>query len=316
MKKATLVFPGQGSQYIGMGQDLYNNFEEARHVFQEAEEAIKYKLTNLIFNGDEPELTLTINAQPAILTVSMAVFAVLIKQSGHKLDDLAQLAAGHSLGEYTALCAAGALDFADAVRLVRLRGEAMQNAVPAGVGSMAALVGADLEKAEAVAKAAQPDGVCEVANDNGAGQIVLSGESDAINTAIRIAPTYGVRRAVLLAVSAPFHSSLMLPAATIMQKALELTNIRRTSIPVISNVTAAIMHEHDDIIKLLVQQVTGMVRWRQSMELAVDQHSTNYFLELGPGKVLTSLATRMFPEISAVNLLSPQDIEQFLTQII
>ncbi|MGO9430116.1 ACP S-malonyltransferase, partial [Rhodoblastus sp.] len=280
------IFPGQGSQTVGMGKALADNFHEARAVFEEVDAALSQSLSRVIFEGPEAELTLTANAQPALMAVSLAAVRVLEKEAGLDLSRDAKFVAGHSLGEYSALCAAGALSLADAARLLRLRGSAMQAAVPVGAGAMAALLGVELDAAREIAAAAGATGaVCQVANDNGGGQVVLSGARAAVEKAMEIARERGVKRAVLLPVSAPFHCALMQPAAEAMKDALAGAAIARPRAPVVANVTAAPVSEPEEIRRLLVEQVTGAVRWRESVAFMAGAGVTK-FVECGAGKVL------------------------------
>ncbi|MBV9539046.1 MAG: ACP S-malonyltransferase [Acidisphaera sp.] len=309
------VFPGQGSQTVGMGRDLAAAFGAAREVFEEIDETLKQKLSRLMFEGPAEELTLTENTQPALLAHSLAVLRVIEREGGLRLADQAAVVAGHSLGEYTALAAAGAFGAPDAARLLRLRGAAMQKAVPAGAGAMAALLGAELPLAEDIcAEAAEgPDGreVVEPANDNGGGQVVISGHSAAVDRALDIAKGRGVRRAMRLQVSAPFHCALMRPAAHAMAEALERTPPSAPLVPVIANVTAAKATDPDTIRDNLVRQVTATVRWRESV-LAMAEMGVDSFIELGAGKVLSGLVRRIAPDAAAHNAGSPAEIEQLL----
>jgi [acyl-carrier-protein] S-malonyltransferase len=280
------VFPGQGSQAVGMGKPLADAFPAARHVFEEVDEALRQKLSTLMFEGPEADLTLTANTQPALMAVSMAVVRVLETEFGLALPRIASHVAGHSLGEYSALAAAGALDVAQAARLLRLRGEAMQRAVPVGAGAMAALLGLDLAAAQDVAREAAQSEVCDCANDNAPGQVVVSGTKAAVERAVEIAKTKGAKRAVMLQVSAPFHCALMRPAA------------------------AAPVSDPDAIRDLLVRQVTGLVRWRECV-LALKTLGATSLVECGSGKVLTGLAKRIEPDLTALALGAPADIEAF-----
>jgi len=259
------VFPGQGSQAVGMGKPLADAFATARHVFEEVDEALKQKLSTLMFAGPDGELVLTANAQPALMAVSVAVIRVLEQDGRLALTRLASHVAGHSLGEYSALAAAGALQLGDAARLLRLRGEAMQKAVPVGEGAMAALLGLDLPAAQAVAQEAAQGQVCDCANDNAPGQVVVSGAKAAIDRALEIAKAKGAKRALLLPVSAPFHCALMKPAADVMAEALARASIAPPRVPLVANVTASAVSDPETIRELLVKQVTGMVRWRESV---------------------------------------------------
>src|ERR1700761_3136696 len=261
------IFPGQGSQAVGMGKALADAFASAREVFQEVDDALSQKLSTIMWEGPESDLTLTENAQPAIMAASMAVFRTLQKEAGLDLSKHARLVAGHSLGEYSALCAAGAFSLADAARLLKARGQAMQAAVPVGEGGMSALLGAEIDQAEELAKecAAATNGICVVANDNAPGQVVISGSKAAIDKAPEIAKTKGIKRAMALNVSAPFHCPLMQPAADKMRDALAAVTIRPLAVPVLANVTAAEASEPETIRRLLVEQVTGRVRWRESV---------------------------------------------------
>lgn len=314
------VFPGQGSQFIGMGKELAEAFSVAREVFQEVDDTLGQKLSALMFAGDEAELRLTTNAQPALMAVSVAVLRVLRQGAGNlPFDKLAQFVAGHSLGEYSALCATGAFTLADTARLLRQRGAAMQSAVPVGVGGMAALLGVEVEQAEEIATAAckTPEGkqeVCAAANDNAPGQVVISGHMGAIDRAIVIAAERGFKRSVKLPVSAPFHCSLMQPAADVMQAALEKVTIMPPVVPVIANVTAQAVQEPAQIRGLLVQQVTGAVRWRESM-LYLKAQGVGQIVECGAGSVLGGLMKRIDREVTAVALHTPQEIEAFAKTI-
>ena len=312
------VFPGQGSQAPGMGQDLAQAFPIARETFQEVDDALGEHLSRLIFEGPAEELTLTSNAQPALLAVSIAVVRVLEREGGFILGDRVALVAGHSLGEYSALTAAGAFSLSVAARLLRLRGNAMQQATPAGTGAMAALLGAEAEQARAIcAEAAQAgeDGeVVELANDNGGGQSVISGARAAVERAIEVAKTAGVKRAMLLPVSAPFHSALMEPAAAAMRTALEGAAISPPNPPLVANVTAAKVTEPDAIRALLVEQVTATVRWRESVAAMVAM-GCDRFCEIGAGKVLTGLGKRNAPDATCSAIGTPADIEAFLKSV-
>lgn len=305
------VFPGQGSQYIGMGQDLCKTFARAKEVFQEVDETLGQNLSTLMFSGDEADLKMTHNTQPALMAVSMATMRVLEKDMGQDLRTAAAFVVGHSLGEYSALCATGVYSLAATTRLLRLRGKAMQEAVPAGQGGMAALIGATLEQAETVAaQATKGSSVCEVANDNAPGQVVLSGHNDAIERAIEIAKnTDGIKRALPLPVSAPFHSSLMLPAAEKMKDALSgETIIQLPSVTLISNVTATPLESEDQIPPRLIEQITGRVRWVESMQYLASQGVTE-LVEIGAGKVLAGLQKRINKEITTTSIETPEDIE-------
>ena len=305
------LFPGQGSQAVGMGQSLVEAFASARDVFQEVDDALNQKLSALMRDGPEDQLTLTENAQPALMAVSVAVARVLDKDFGVAMSRGAW-AAGHSLGQYSALCAAGSISLADTARLLKLRGEAMQRAVPVGKGAMASLIGpkSDLALAEEAAKAGSAAGVCVVANDNNAGNIVISGDKAAVDLAIEKAKELGAR-AIPLNVSAPFHSPLMRPAAEAMAEALASAAIEAPVVPVIDNVTARPESDPEAIRRLLVEQVTGRVRWRESMEWMAGEGGVARFVEIGSGKVLTGMAKRIAPDAEAVALNGPEEIEAF-----
>ncbi|MCA0406190.1 MAG: ACP S-malonyltransferase [Proteobacteria bacterium] len=304
------LFPGQGSQAVGMGKALAENFAVAKAVFDEVDAALSQKLSTLMFEGPEGDLTLTANAQPALMAHSLAVIRVLEAEKGLDLAKSASYVAGHSLGEYSALCAAGALTIADTARLLRIRGDAMQAAVPVGQGAMAALLGAEWDLAVEIAKEAAQGECCDVANDNGGGQVVLSGAKAAIDRACVIAKEKGVKRAVLLPVSAPFHSALMKPAAEKMAEALAGATIKAPVVPVIANVVAGPVSDPEAIRKNLVDQVCGSVRWRESMIWLGENGVTN-FVESGSGKVLTGIAKRLVAGSEAVALGTPDDIAAF-----
>jgi len=311
MAKA-FVFPGQGSQAVGMGKALADAFPAARAVFDEVDAALGEKLSALMFEGPEADLVLTANAQPALMAVSLAATRVLEAEAGLDLARDAKFVAGHSLGEYSALAAAGAFSLADAARLLRLRGKAMQAAVPVGQGAMAALLGLDYETGVAVAAEAQAEagGVCQIANDNGGGQVVASGSKAAVDKAIEIAKGKGAKRAMLLAVSAPFHCALMQPAADAMAEALAKTNIVAPKVPVVANVVASAVSDPAEIRDLLVKQVTGTVRWRECVGYMA-ANGCDRFVELGAGKVLTGLLKRLADGATGMSVGAPADVEAY-----
>ncbi len=305
------VFPGQGSQAVGMGKDLADAFPAAREVFQEVDEALKQNLKKLMFEGPEDELTLTENAQPALMAVSMAAMAVLRVEGGVDLSKVASFVAGHSLGEYSALAAAGTFSLSDTARLLKTRGQAMQQAVPVGEGAMAALLGLDLDVAkEVVDEAAQGD-VLATANDNAPGQVVVSGKREAVERAVDVAKEKGAKRAMLLQVSAPFHCLMMAPAADVMAEALADVKLLPPVVPLIANVTAGPVEDPDEIRRLLVEQVTGMVRWRECC-MTMRAKGVEKLIEVGSGKVLSGLARRIDKELSASNVSTPAGVEEFL----
>jgi [acyl-carrier-protein] S-malonyltransferase len=305
------VFPGQGSQAVGMGADLASAFQTARDVFQEVDEALKQNLFKLMKEGPESEIVLTENAQPALMAVSVAVIRVIERDGGKPLVSLASHVAGHSLGEYSALAAAGALQLSDAARLLKLRGQSMQKAVPVGVGAMAALLGIELEGAEEACKEAAQGEVVAVANDNGGGQVVVSGHKAAVERTIETAKPRGSKRGMLLPVSAPFHCPLMKPAADVMQEALEKVNLSTPMIPLVANVLASEVTNPTDIKQRLVEQVTGLVRWRESVQY-MKSAGVHALIECGSGKVLSALVRRIDKEMTGTALNTPADIEAFL----
>lgn len=309
------IFPGQGSQYIGMGKELAEAYAEAREVFEEIDETLSQNLSGLMFEGSEDDLNLTENTQPALMAVSIAAMRVLEKQGGFSLGDKASFVAGHSLGEYSALTAAQAFSVSDAARLLKLRGQAMQKAVPVGQGSMAAIIGPSLDDVRQIAEDAAQGEICEAANDNSVGQVVISGHKDAIARAVDIATERGAKRAVILPVSAPFHCALMQPAAEAMAEALADTVISAPSVPLIANVTAEKTSDPDQIRALLVQQVTGAVRWRESVIYAKEQ-GVEKMIEVGAGKVLSGLIRRIDRDIACSNVATPADIEAVLENIL
>ncbi len=311
---SAFIFPGQGSQAVGMGKELSDNMPVAKDVFEEVNDALGQNLSTLMFEGPLEELTLTYNAQPALMATSMAVMRVLEKDFDIKLSDVAAYAAGHSLGEYSALTAAQCLSLTDTAKLLKLRGEAMQRAVPVGIGAMAAIMGAQFNIVEEIAKQASLDQICTAANDNADGQVVISGHKAAVERAMEIAKERGIKRAILLPVSAPFHCPLMQPAADEMAEALSNVTFNTPLIPIITNVSAEPHSDPDILRNMLVEQITGRVRWRESVlkmvELGVDQ-----LIEAGSGKVLSGLARRINRDINAVSLQSPTDIENFAKEL-
>lgn len=307
------VFPGQGSQKVGMGGELADASGAAREVFQEVDDALGQKLFAIMREGPESDLTLTENAQPAIMANAIATLRVLESEFGVKLVEKGDCVAGHSLGEYTALCAVGAFDLATTARLLKLRGQAMQDAVPVGEGAMAALLGADIEKANDLATAAAEGQVCEIANDNDPSQVVISGHKEAIERAVAMVKDHGIKRGVLLPVSAPFHCSLMQPAADRMAIALSETPPGTLALPLYANVTAAKVTDGEEEGGLLIEQVTGRVRWRESV-IAMREAGVEHFVELG-GKVLGPMIGRIDKEAQTTSLVTMDDLETFAKQI-
>jgi [acyl-carrier-protein] S-malonyltransferase len=301
------TFPGQGSQAVGMGKDLADAFPEARRVFDEVDEALGEKLSTLIWEGPEDRLTLTANAQPALMAVSMAALRAM-EARGFQMKGKVQFVAGHSLGEYSALAAAGMFSVADAARLLRIRGNAMQAAVPAGEGAMAAIIGLEQDGVEAACAEAAAGSVCQIANDNGGGQFVISGRKPAVEHAARLCTEKGAKRAIMLQVSAPFHSALMSPAADAMREALASATKNKPVVPVISNVAVKPLSEPDQIVARLVEQVTGRVRWRETIEwFAANGVKTAY--EIGAGKVLSGLARRISKDVATANVGNAADVD-------
>ena len=305
-----LTFPGQGSQAVGMGRDLADAFPEARSVFEEVDDALGEPLSRIMWEGPEDALTLTANAQPALMAVSMAAVRVL-EARGLVVADRAGFVAGHSLGEYSALCAAGMFSLSATARLLRIRGNAMQQAVPVGEGAMAAIIGLEPAEVDALCVEAAGEGVCQVANDNGGGQIVVSGSAAAVEKAAKLAGERGAKRAIMLPVSAPFHSALMAPAAEAMREAIAETGVKALSLPVVANVTAEPVRDAEAEAELLVRQVTGRVRWRESVEWMAANGVTSLY-EIGAGKVLTGLARRIDRNLSAAAVNTPVDIDNVL----
>ena len=310
-----LTFPGQGSQTIGMGKAFFDQFKVAKDVFSEIDEALGQNLSTLIFEGPEELLTLTANAQPALMAVSLAALRVLEYEAGLDLKKHVAFVAGHSLGEYSALAAAGSLTIADTARLLRIRGNAMQAAVAPGVGAMAALLGLDFAAAASVAAEAAQGDVCQAANDNGGGQVVVSGSKYAVERAVELARAQGARRAVMLAVSAPFHCSLMQPAADAMADALSKVSILAPIVPLVGNVIAMAGADPVAIREALVAQVTGTVRWRESVEWMASQ-GVKQFIEVGSGKVLTGLVKRIAAETEGLSISNPDDVVLFRSQVV
>lgn len=308
------TFPGQGSQAVGMGKALAETYPEARAVFEEVDDALGEKLSALMFEGPEDQLTLTANAQPALMAVSMAVMRVLESQ-GLKLEDKVAYVAGHSLGEYSALCAAGTFTISDAARLLRIRGNAMQAAVPVGQGGMAAIIGLEHADVLAVCEEATSEGACQIANDNGGGQLVISGSKAAVELAAKLASERGAKRAIMLPVSAPFHSSLMAPAANAMRQALATVEKHQPIVPVIANVRVAPVRDPIEIADLLVEQVTGQVRWRETVEWFA-AHEVTTLYEIGSGKVLTGLARRISKDVTGVTVGNAEEIDAALHSLL
>lgn len=308
------TFPGQGSQALGMGKDLAEVFPEAAAVFAEVDDALGEKLSDIMWNGPEETLTLTANAQPALMAVSIAALRVL-EAKGLDLKSKVSYVAGHSLGEYSALCAAGTFSLADTARLLRIRGNAMQAAVPVGKGAMAAIIGLEHADVDAVCTEASVLGSCQIANDNGGGQLVISGEKAAVEKAAMLATEKGAKRAILLPVSAPFHSTLMGPAADAMREALSRVAKNNPAVPLIANVRAAPVTDADEIARLLVEQVTGQVRWRETVEWFAANGVTTLY-EVGSGKVLTGLARRIDKTVTGIAVNSPADIDTALQALL
>lgn len=309
-----LIFPGQGSQQVGMGKELLESFAEAREVFERVDDALSQSLSKIILEGPEYDLNLTANTQPALMAVSMAVVEILKKQGGLKIEDICSYVAGHSLGEYSALTAAGALEIEETARLLRIRGDAMQKAVPFGVGSMAAILGLDFEDVKAIAQEAANGEVCEAANDNSIGQVVVSGHAGAVAAAITLAQEKGAKKAVELPVSAPFHCALMQPAADAMRDALADATMQKPVVPVVANVTANATQDPEEIRDLLVAQVTGTVRWRESVLWMKDQ-GVEQMVELGAGKVLSGLVRRIDREIACESVGTPEQVEAIIGKL-
>ncbi|TCQ28758.1 ACP S-malonyltransferase [Rhizobium sp. PP-CC-3G-465] len=308
------TFPGQGSQAVGMGRDLAEAFPEASAVFAEVDDALGEKLSGVMWNGPEDQLTLTANAQPALMAVSVAAIRVL-EARGLDLAKHVDFVAGHSLGEYSALCAAGTFSLGDTARLLRIRGNAMQAAVPVGKGAMAAIIGLDHDAVQALCAEMSEIGPCQIANDNGGGQIVISGDRQAVEKAAKQASENGAKRAIILPVSAPFHSALMAPAADAMREALAKVERRDPVVPLIANVRAAPVTSSDEIVDLLVEQVTGQVRWRETVEWFGANRVTTLY-EVGSGKVLTGLARRIDKSVTGLAVNSPADIEAVLAAVL
>lgn len=312
------IFPGQGSQFIGMGKDLAESFPDAKAVFQEVDEALGQNLSALMFAGEEADLNMTENTQPALMAVSMAVVNVLTKQGGVDLSKSCAFMAGHSLGEYAALTAAGTLALSDTAKLLKIRGQAMQKAVPVGVGSMAAILGLDFDDVKVIAdKATEQAGeglICEAANDNSVGQVVVSGNTAAVQIAVELATAAGAKRAIILPVSAPFHCALMAPAAVTMKQALAYTNFNAPLVPIVANVTAQGESDPDVLRDLLVDQITGMVRWRESV-LWMGNNGVTEMVELGAGKVLSGLVRRINKDIECDSVGTPEQVEALIQKL-
>ena len=306
-----IVFPGQGSQKIGMGKELSDNFAEAKQVFEEVNDALNFNLTRVMWDGTDKEIALTSNAQPALMACSIATLRVLNKITNKNLSDLACYVCGHSLGEYSAMTAAEVFSLSQCATLLRLRGDAMQKAVPIGKGAMAALIGTNIEMAVKVIDKVKCYGVCDIANDNSQGQVVISGDILAVENAMKFSKDFGIKKAILLPVSAPFHCKLMRPAQIIMEEALNKLNFKTPLIPIISNVNVLPENNPDKLRKNLIDQVTGTVRWRETMEF-VEKKGIKKIIELGSGKVLTGIAKRMIKDIVTINIENTEDFKNFI----
>ena len=306
-----IVFPGQGSQKIGMGKELSDNFAEAKQVFEEVNDALNFDLTRVMWDGTDKEIALTSNAQPALMACSIATLRVLNKITNKNLSDLACYVCGHSLGEYSAMTAAEVFSLSQCATLLRLRGDAMQKAVPIGKGAMAALIGTNIEMTVKVIDKVKRYGVCDIANDNSQGQVVISGDILAVENAMKFSKDFGIKKAILLPVSAPFHCKLMRPAQIIMEEALNKLNFKTPLIPIISNVNVLPENNPDKLRKNLIDQVTGTVRWRETMEFA-EKKGIKKIIELGSGKVLTGIAKRMIKDIVTINIENTEDFKNFI----
>ena len=311
MKKTTLMFPGQGSQKIGMGKEIYNSYTIAKEVFQETDDSLNQHLSKLIFEGDINELTKTENTQPALMAVSLAVFKVIEQQTKLKINDFANFVCGHSLGEYSALACSNAISLSDCAKILRIRGNAMQKAGSSSNGAMAAIIGTDIETTELIAKESAESDICEIANDNSIGQIVISGDESAIDRSLEIAKKHGAKRAIKLPVSGAFHSSLISSAKIDLENGLDNIEILKPAVSLIANVTASEVNEPSLIKKLLIDQVTSMVRWRETLEYLAQKQEFE-IAEIGSGNVLCGLARRTNKEFNSISVETPEQIEKFI----